>query len=132
MPEQQFQWRGHFDNYELNVLHAEAFAHPTLDIDWTRQVRAHSLGWVTARESRKLVGFVNVAWDGDVHAFILDTIVIAERRRHGIGTRLVSVAVDEARSAGCEWLHVDFDEDHKAFYLNACGFEPAAAGLMPL
>lgn len=95
MPEQQFQWRGHFDNYELNVLHAEAFAHPTLDIDWTRQVRAHSLGWVTARESRKLVGFVNVAWDGDVHAFILDTIVIAERRRHGIGTRLVSVAVDE-------------------------------------
>ena len=132
MARQQFKWRGGFHNQELNALHAEAFAHAILEIDWNGQVKAHSLGWVTARDAGKLVGFVNVAWDGDTHAFILDTIVSASRRRQGIGTRLIAVAVAEARAAGCEWLHVDFDEEHRSFYLDACGFEPAPAGLMAL
>ena len=48
MAKQQFEWRGEFDNQELNALHAEAFAHAILEIDWTSQVKAHSLGWVTA------------------------------------------------------------------------------------
>jgi GNAT superfamily N-acetyltransferase len=126
------EWRGEFDNQELNALHAEAFAHAVLQIDWTRQVKAHSLGWVTARDAGELVGFVNVAWDGEVHAFILDTIVSARRRRQGIGTRLIAVAAAEARAGGCEWLHVDFDEEHRPFYLDACGFEPTPAGLIAL
>lgn len=125
-------WRGDFDNEELNALHAEAFAHSILEIDWTSQLKAHSLGWVTARDAGQLVGFVNVAWDGGIHAFILDTIVSASRRRQGIGTRLVAIAATEARAAGCGWLHVDFDEEHRPFYLVACGFEPAPAGLMAL
>ncbi len=132
MAEQHFEWRGEFDNRELNALHAEAFAHAILDIDWTGQVKAHSLGWVTARDAGELIGFVNVTWDGDIHAFILDTIVSVKRRRQGIGTRLIAVAAAEARAAGCEWLHVDFDEEHRPFYLDACGFEPAHAGLMAL
>jgi GNAT superfamily N-acetyltransferase len=132
MAEQQFEWCAEFDNQELNALHAEAFAHPLLEIDWTGQVKAHSLGWVTAREAGELIGFVNVAWDGGVHAFILDTIVSARRARQGIGTRLVAVAAAEARAAGCEWLHVDFEEELRPFYLDACGFEPTAAGLMAL
>jgi ribosomal protein S18 acetylase RimI-like enzyme len=132
MAEQRFEWRGEFDNQELNALHAEAFAHAILDLDWTSQLKAHSLGWVTARAAGELVGFVNVAWDGGVHAFILDTIVSAQMRRQGIGTRLVALAAAEARAAGCEWLHVDFDEEHRSFYLDACGFEPAPAGLLAL
>ena len=128
----QFRWRGAFHNRELNALHAEAFAHAILEIDWNGQVQAHSLGWVTARDAGELIGFVNVAWDGDTHAFIPDTIVSASRRRQGIGTRLMAVAAAEARAAGCEWLHVDFDEEHRPFYLDACGFEPAPAGLMAL
>ncbi len=132
MTQLQFEWRGDFDDEELNALHAEAFAHGILEIDWTSQVQAHSLGWVTARDARELVGFVNVAWDGDVHAFILDTAVSAGRRRQGIGTRLIAIAVAEARAAGCEWLHVDFDEGLGPFYLAACGFEPTPAGVMAL
>ncbi|MGH3156761.1 MAG: GNAT family N-acetyltransferase [Streptosporangiaceae bacterium] len=42
------------------------------------------MGWVCARESGRLVGFVNVAWDGGEHAFILDTVVSAAARRGGI------------------------------------------------
>jgi GNAT superfamily N-acetyltransferase len=132
MAGQRFEWRGEFDNRELNTLHAEAFAHAILDIDWTSQVKAHSLGWVTARDAGELIGFVNVAWDGDIHAFILDTIVSAKRRRQGIGTQLIAVAEAEARAAGCEWLHVDFEEEYRPFYLDACGFESTPAGLMAL
>ena len=132
MAGQRFEWRGEFDNRELNTLHAEAFAHAILDIDWTSQVKAHSLGWVTARDAGELIGFVNVAWDGDIHAFILDTIVSAKRRRQGIGTQLIAVAEAEAGAAGCEWLHVDFEEEYRPFYLDACGFESTPAGLMAL
>ncbi len=32
------------------------------------------------------------------------------------------------RRAGCEWLHVDFDDDLAPFYLQACGFQPTPAG----
>ncbi len=130
--EPRLEWRGAFANQELNALHAEAFAHPILETDWEGLVNAHSLGWVTAREGETLVGFVNVAWDGECHAFILDTSVRAGSRRRGIGTRLVQVAADGARAAGCEWLHVDFDPEHRSFYLDACGFRPAAAGLLAL
>lgn len=132
MTKLRIEWRGDFDNQELNALHAEAFAHAILEIDWTSQVKAHSLGWVIARDAGELVGFVNVAWDGDIHAFILDTTVSASRRRQGVGTQLIAVAAAEARAAGCEWLHVDFDKEHRPFYLDACGFKAVSAGLMAL
>jgi GNAT superfamily N-acetyltransferase len=83
-------------------------------------------------ENGELVGFVNVAWDGAVHAFILDTLVMGRARRHGVGTELITVAIREARAAKCEWLHVDFDDDVKDFYFGACGFQPTRAGLIAL
>jgi GNAT superfamily N-acetyltransferase len=79
----------------------------------------------------RLVGFVNVAWDGGVHAFLLDTTVHPEYRRHGIGVALVRCAVDEARDLGAEWLHVDFIPEHARFY-RRCGFAPTLAGLIEL
>ena len=127
-----YHWRGSIRNDELNALHAEGFDHRVLDDDWERQLAEHSLGWVTARDADTLVGFVNVAWDGGVHAFLLDTLTAASHRGRSIGTRLVEIAVDGARDAGCEWLHVDWDDDLRRFYVDACGFEPAEAGLIEL
>ncbi|HEU0195122.1 MAG TPA: GNAT family N-acetyltransferase [Gaiellales bacterium] len=129
-----YEWRGSFTNAELNALHAEGFAHDLLDDDWRGQVERHSLGWVCARDPKggRLVGFVNVAWDGGSHAFVLDTLVSAEVRRRGIGRRLVAIAADAARAAGCEWLHVDFERHLRPFYLGACGFVPTDAGLVDL
>ena len=75
---------------------------------------------------------MNVAWDGGVHAFLLDTMVSQKAARQGIGTRLVEVAVAEARATACEWLHVDFDDHLRAFYCEACGFTPVSAGLIRL
>ncbi|MGH9019307.1 MAG: GNAT family N-acetyltransferase [Acidimicrobiales bacterium] len=51
-------------------------------------------------------------------------------RRRGVGTELVAVAIREARAAGCEWLHVDFEDDAGRFYLDACGFTSTRAGLL--
>lgn len=128
----EYEWRGDFENDDLNRLHAEAFEHRVLDDDWAAQVDGHSLGWVCAYLGSELVGFVNVAWDGGVHAFVLDTMVSAKLQRQGIGKRLVEEAVSGARSANCEWLHVDFDTHLRGFYLNGCSFEQTNAGLIQL
>jgi GNAT superfamily N-acetyltransferase len=84
------------------------------------------------RLSGGLIGFVNVAWDGGVHAFVLDALVASSLRRKGFATVLVREAVRGAKAAGCEWLHVDFGPELRAFYYDACGFKPVDAGLIPL
>ena len=130
-----YEWRGAFENDEANRLHAEAFETEVFSDDewnWRALTSAHSLGWVTAREANALVGFVNVLWDGLVHAWIQDTMVAAGARRRGVGTTLVAHARNAARHAGCEWLHVDFDDDLREFYIEACGFAPTSAGLIAL
>jgi N-acetylglutamate synthase-like GNAT family acetyltransferase len=127
-----YAWRGYFDNTEVNALHAEGFSHENLDDDWWSQVNQHSLGWVCAREENVLAGFVNVPWDGATHAFILDTLVAATAQHQGVGTSLVALAAAEARKAGCEWLHVDFEDHLRPFYFDSCGFTPTNAGLIAL
>ncbi|MET9853048.1 GNAT family N-acetyltransferase [Streptomyces sp. NPDC006450] len=94
-------------------------------------VLARSLTWVTARRAGRLVGYVNVAWDGGAHAFVLDTTVHPDERRHGLGVRLVRAAAEAARGAGAQWLHVDHEPHLGAFYAR-CGFRPTSAGLLAL
>jgi len=101
---------------------------------WWDQIRPHSLGWASARLVQgPLVGFVNVAWDGGDHAFLLDTKVASAHQRQGVATELVRMAVEHARAAGCEWLHVDFADDALGrLYFDACGFERTNAGTIRL
>ena len=130
-----FEWRGEFGNDEVNELHAAAFGTRVFaadEWDWTSLTATHSLGWVTARDDGRLVGYVNVVWDGLVHAWLQDTMVLPDHHRRGIGRMLVDQAVGGARAAGCEWLHVDFDDDLRDFYFGACGFTPTNAGLIAL
>ena len=95
--------------------------------------RPHSLGWVTARDGAgDLVGFVNVVSDGGDHAFLLDTKTHGANQRQGIGARVVRVAAEHAKAAGCEWLHVDFDAHLAPFYFDACGSRATDAGLIHL
>jgi GNAT superfamily N-acetyltransferase len=130
-----YSWRGSFGNDEVNALHAEAFDTRLFtgdEWDWQSLLARHSLGWVTARDGDRLVGFVNVIWDGLVHAWIQDTMVASNARRLGIGRSLVEIVRQEARTAGCEFLHVDFEDRLGGFYYEACGFLPTSAGLMRL
>ncbi|GIG01566.1 GNAT family N-acetyltransferase [Catellatospora citrea] len=127
-----YTWRGAFDNTEVESLHAAGFGYQPAGYDWLTQVTRHSLGWVCARNSERLVGFVNVAWDGSTHAFILDTVVAADMQRQSIGTGLITAATTHARAAGCQWLHVDFEEHLRDFYFDSCGFRSTPAGLIEL
>jgi GNAT superfamily N-acetyltransferase len=127
-----YAWRDRFNNEALSSLHAEAFQHRVFNDDWWAQVNRHSLGWVCAKDADNLVGFVNVAWDGALHAFILDTVVADAYRHRGIATQMLAVSVAEARTARCEWLHVDFQDNLRGFYFDRCGFAPTQAGLIKL
>jgi len=126
-----YEWRGSFASDEVERLHAEGFGHELYGDDWWSRVERHSLGWVCARHGDELVGWVNVAWDGSEHAFVLDTLVTARHRHHGVGTRLVAVAAEGARAAGCPRRHEDCEKQLRAFYAG-CGFLPTDAGLIAL
>ena len=127
----EYEWRGQISDAELVAL-TESHGGRS-ERGWWDRVRPHSLGWVTARTvDGRAAGFVNVAWDGGDHAFLIDTKVRADLQRGGVGTQLVRIATDLARQAGCEWLHVDFRDGLRAFYFDACGFTPTDAGLIAL
>jgi len=127
----RLDWRGELSDEELvdlTVSHGGSAR-----AGWWSEIRAHSFGWVTARtDDGLLVGFVNVVSDGADHAFLLDTKTRGSHQRQGIATRVVELAVEHARAAGHEWLHVDFDPHLRAFYFDACGFVPTDAGLIKL
>jgi ribosomal protein S18 acetylase RimI-like enzyme len=94
-------------------------------------VLKRSLTYIGAFAGTRLVGFVNVAWDGGVHGFILDTTVHPEYQRRGIGTELIRQAANIAAKRGLEWLHVDYEARLHAFY-RGCGFTKTEAGLLNL
>lgn len=120
------------DDVALSQLHAAAFEENARLVAWGERLERHSLTWFTAHDDGRLVGFVNVVWDGDRHAFLLDTVVAAPHRGRGIGRELVARAVRAAADAGCTWLHADFAEALTPFYRDACGLPPTAAGLVRL
>ncbi len=116
-------------NDELNALHdASREDHTWNDFE---PVLSRSLAFVCAYHENHLIGFVNLAWDGGEHSFLLDTLVHPEFRRRGIGQELVKRAVAEAGERGLKWVHVDFEPHLQTFY-DDCGFRHTAAGLIHL
>lgn len=92
-------------------------------------VLGRSLAYFTAHDGDRLIGFVNLAWDGGEHAFLLDLLVHPDFRHRGIGTELVMRTISKTRSRRIKWLHVDFEPHLKGFYTN-CGFRHTEAGLI--
>ncbi|QND54076.1 GNAT family N-acetyltransferase [Phyllobacterium sp. 628] len=108
-----------------------AWAWDDFDIRDFTGILARSLAHVGAYDGERLIGFVNVAWDGGLHAFLLDTSVHPKFRKQGIATDLVKQAEMLARERGAHWLHVDFEAHLTGFY-RACGFQLTGAGLIKL
>lgn len=121
------------DDVLLSALHARAFGADTEVVTpWAARLDRHALTWIGAVDAGRLVGFVQVCWDGGEHAFLLDTAVDPGWRHRGVGAGLVAAAVADSTAAGCTWLHVDFEDRLSAFYLDRCGFRGTAAGLLRL
>lgn len=95
-------------------------------------ILARSLTWIGAFEGDQLVGFVNLAWDGGAHTFLLDPTVHPRRQRQGIGRALVREAIAVAtETAGVAWVHVDYEPHLTGFY-ETIGFTATAAGVYQL
>jgi GNAT superfamily N-acetyltransferase len=114
---------------DLNQLFADSWIdHRERDFE---PVLARSLTYVCCHRGDELIGFVNVAWDGGVHAFLLDVTVHPAERLRGLGVALVTRAAAACRERGLEWLHVDH-EARLAPFDGRCGFAGTAAGVMRL
>lgn len=124
--------------YRLDPFPSEEELQPAWTAAWGSPWRgdlavilARSLVHACAYAGNRLVGYVNVAWDGGVHAFLLDTTVDPAFQRRGIARELVRLVTAEARGRGAQWLHVDYEPHLSGFY-ESCGFRPTAAGLIDL
>jgi ribosomal protein S18 acetylase RimI-like enzyme len=94
-------------------------------------VLARSLVHVGAFDGDALIGFANVAWDGGIHAFLVDPCVDPDFRGQGIASAMVREATNAARERGAAWLHVDYEPHLEGFYAG-CGFRPTKAGVINL
>ena len=117
-------------NAELDQLYVVSWPnhHPPHDF---RPELERLLAFVGAYDGDELIGLVKLAWDGAVHAFLLEPTVRPDFRRRGIGRSLVERAVAVARERGLDWVHVDYEPHLREFY-RACGFTPTDAGLIRL
>jgi GNAT superfamily N-acetyltransferase len=114
-------------NDALNALFDAAWpAHTPGDF---QPILRRSLAYICAYDGDRLIGFVNMAWDGGIHAFLLNTTVHPNWQRRGVGRALVRQAAVVARERGIHWLHVDY-EPHLAGFYRDCGFRPTEAGLL--
>ena len=117
-------------NADLDALYGAAWPDHRAPYDFGPELE-WSLAYLCAYAGDRLVGFVRLAWDGSVHAFLLEPTVHPDVRRRGIGRELVERAVGVARERGLEWVHVDYEPALAPFYA-ACGFRPTDAGLIRL
>jgi GNAT superfamily N-acetyltransferase len=105
----------------------------TPSVGWWSRVSAWSLGWVNARnQDGLLVGFVNVAWDGGDHGFLVDTKTRGSHKHRGIGRELLRQAAENAKAAGCELLHVDLKRTLLGSTSTPAGFIGLTLGLIHL
>jgi len=130
------EWKCEFNDTEVNELHAEAFntrVFTNEESPWNHLAEHHSWGWVVARsDGGAITGFINVLSDGHTHAWVQDVMVAAASQRKGLGVQMIHEVRNRAQAAGLEWLHVDFDDEHEGFYIDACDLTPAKASLTDL
>lgn len=118
-------------NEDLSELYALGWERERVVVYDFQPIHERSLGFFCAYSGDKLVGYVNLAWDGGVHAFLLDPTVHPAFKRRGIGRELVRHAVELAHQRSLEWVHVDYEPHLDSFY-KGCGFKPTLAGLINL
>jgi len=128
----------HNTDYRRNAVVTDEQLNELFSVSWPshvtssfRTVLGSSLVYVCAFQETRLIGYVNVAWDGRFHAFILDPTVHPIYRRRGIGEQLVLSAIAAAREHGVVWVHVDFEPQLREFYFR-CGFRATEAGVINL
>lgn len=82
-------------NDKLNELFVQSWhAHTDMDFE---SIHLHSLACVVSYNNDEPIGYINIAWDGYIHAFLLNTTVHPDWRLKGIGQALVQKAAAIAK-----------------------------------
>ena len=114
----------------LNWAVAVAIALLTLGARWTdaelESIYSHSLCHICAYDGGLFVGYVNAAWDGGVHVFLLDPTVHPGHRHRGIGTALLrQTQIFAAERNQRVSIHVETFNPARHLY-ERLGFKPVA------
>lgn len=64
-----------------------------------------------------LIGFGRIISDGKLHAFIVELIVSSSYRGNGIGSRILELLVNQAKSCNINDIQLFCAKDKKQFYL---------------
>ena len=98
-------------------------------IELYQQTLGKTYLWIGCFIGEELIGYVDVVSDGVADAYIRDLIIHPQHQRQGLGTRLVSLAIDQVRHDGIRMVSVVFDPQLTAFY-QGLGFHSVAGGLI--
>lgn len=89
-----YRTRPALSNDDLNGLFGRAY-NKTMSVDFQRILR-QSLTWVAGYDGDVLRGWINVAWDGFVHAFLVDRTAVDDPDG-AIRSELVQEAIEVIR-----------------------------------
>ena len=95
----------------------------TDDLPALRTAFVNSLYLLCVYEEEELVGLLRAVGDGVSILYIQDILVLADRRRHGIGTALMTHTLKKYASVRQKVLSTDNTPELRAFY-NSLGFVP--------
>ncbi|HWA19565.1 MAG TPA: hypothetical protein VG757_11285 [Devosia sp.] len=91
-----------------------------------------TLTWVTAHKNGELVGWIHVAWDGFVHALLIDRTAVDDESG-AIRTELVKQAIKtiERDHPTVFKIHMDLKESEMAEFIEL-GLQPLPGGILQL
>jgi GNAT superfamily N-acetyltransferase len=123
----KYQLNASLEQLEFTNLLRTAW--PAFEVSHFDRMLASCAAYVCARSDGDLIGFAKLISDGHQHGFVLDPVVAPIYQGNGVGSRLVKMLVEFARTAELTYLHVDFEPSLAPFY-KSLGFNMTEAGLL--
>ena len=126
----EYRVRPSLTNDDLNGLFGRAY-NKTMSVDFQR-ILDQSLTWVAGYDGHTLRAWVNVAWDGFVHAFLVDRTA-ADDPDGAIRSELVREAIEAVRRdhPTVFKVHTDCRPDEIA-WLGELGLQELPGGIVIL
>lgn len=126
----EYRTRPALTNEDLNGLFGRAY-NKTMSVDFQR-ILNQSLTWVAGYDEHGLRAWINVAWDGFVHAFLVDRTA-ADDSDGAIRSELVRVAIEAIRRDHPTVLKIHTDcRSDETLWLGGLGLQELPGGIVVL
>jgi ribosomal-protein-alanine N-acetyltransferase len=101
------------DVLSIGLIERDSFADPWGSREFTTALGATQTIFLVAEESGAVAGYAIAVAVAD-EAEILNLAVHPDRRKHGIGSRLLDSAVEEVKSRGAGQIYLEVRESNEA------------------